>query len=548
MNLNRALFRTFPRPLIGAELRRFLILSLYVFLGAVTLSPLLWASVPPLVDYPNNLARMWILVHRADIPELARNYVVHWRILPDLAMDFVIPVLSTVMPVELAGRVFIALIMLGLIAGTVALHRVLHGRFSVWPVWAVLFIYNAALFWGLLSCLFAIAVYLFMFSGWIATREWRIVPRILIFAVAGALLFLLHLFAFGLYGLSVFSYEVGCRLKGWRLPLKSLVPCAVVCLQFVPGLLLWYASLENVGSIYTGNGDLMLKLYALVSPVDFGFSALPLDLGMGLAVTVFLLLFARDGALKLAPEMRLPLAAMLVTAVLMPSYANGSALADIRLPVTLPFVVLASTQFAVSRKWLPWLLGGVALVGFGLRIWTVSESWKDYDRWFNEFRAAAAVIAPGARLLAVQATIPGEDTILEETERLPSVPITLSKVQQMAFLHLGALAVIDRSAFFPFLFTEATPLDVTPPNRAVSESLGLPITPEDLAKSADPNLAKSFDALRDTYGQPLYWRDWPQTFDYVLWVDFRRMPKPWLTQLRPLASGSIFEIYQIIRQ
>jgi len=39
MNLNRALFRTFPRPLIGAELRRFLILSLYVFLGAVTLSP-----------------------------------------------------------------------------------------------------------------------------------------------------------------------------------------------------------------------------------------------------------------------------------------------------------------------------------------------------------------------------------------------------------------------------------------------------------------------------------------------------------------------------
>ncbi len=51
MNLNRALFRTFPIPLIDAESRSLLILGLYVGLGAVTLSPLLWASVPPLVDY-----------------------------------------------------------------------------------------------------------------------------------------------------------------------------------------------------------------------------------------------------------------------------------------------------------------------------------------------------------------------------------------------------------------------------------------------------------------------------------------------------------------
>src|ERR1700688_3465258 len=119
MNLNRALFRTLPIPVIGAAGRGFLTLGLYVVLSAAMLSPLLWASVPPLVDYPNHLARMWILVHRTDIPELARNYVVHWRILPDMAMDLVVPTLSLAMPVELAGRVFIALTMLGLIGGTV---------------------------------------------------------------------------------------------------------------------------------------------------------------------------------------------------------------------------------------------------------------------------------------------------------------------------------------------------------------------------------------------------------------------------------------------
>ena len=72
------------------------------------------------------------------------------------------------------------------------------------------------------------------------------------------------------------------------------------------------------------------------APVDFGFFAAPLDRALWAAVSVFLLLAAKRGALKLAPEMRLPLAALLVAAVLMPYYANGSALADIRLPVTLP--------------------------------------------------------------------------------------------------------------------------------------------------------------------------------------------------------------------
>ena len=534
-------------PPIGAPFGRFLRLGLYAVLGAATLSPLLWASVPPLVDYPNHLARMWILVHRTEIPELARNYVVHWRILPDMAMDFVVPALSMAMPVELAGRVFIALIMLGLIGGTVTLHRVLQGRFAVWPVWSVLFVYNAVLFWGFLSCLFAIVVYLFMFSFWIGTREWRMVPRILLFSAAGALLFLLHLFAFGLYGLSVSSYELGCRLRGRRLPLKSLLWCAVICLQFVPGIVLWYMSLGEVGSAYTTYGGLANKVYALFAPLDFGFSAALLDRGMWLGVSVFLLLAARRGALTLVPVMRLPIAAMLGATVLMPYYTNGSALADIRLPVTLPFVILASTQFAVSQKGLARLLGGTALIFFALRIWTVSESWKDYDGWFNEFRAASAVIAPGARLLIVQATIPPDNMIAAHQGRLPGVPTALATLQPAVFWHMGALAVIDRSVFFPYLFTQSFPLDVAPRNRDLSQSLGGAVTPKDLAMGADPRSAKSLDAVRDIFGQPMYWRDWPQTFDYALWIDLGVRPDPRPTQLRPLASGGVFEIYQIIK-
>ncbi len=323
--------------------------------------------------------------------------------------------------------------------------------------------------------------------------------------------------------------------------------CAVISLQFVPGLVLWYMSLGDVASAYTTYGGLANKMYALFAPVDFGFSAAWLDRGMWLGASVFLLMAARRGALTLVPVMRLPLAALLAATVLMPYYANGSALADIRLPVTLPFVILASTQFAVSQKGLARLLGGAALVFFGLRIWTVSESWKDYDGWFNEFRAASAVIAPGARLLIVQATIPQDDMMAGPQGRLPSVPTALATLQPVLFWHMGALAVIDRSAFFPYLFTQATPLDAAPRNRDVSEALGGAVTPEELAMSADPRSAKSLGAVRDIFGQPKYWRDWPQTFDYALWIDLGARPEPRLTQLRKLASGGVFEIYQIIK-
>ena len=105
-------------------------------LAAITLSPLFWVRVPPLVDYPNHLARMWILVYSKEVPELAGNYIVHWRILPDRAIDLVVSLLSWILPVEQAGRVFIASTMLLLIGGTLTLHRVLHGRIEIWPIWS----------------------------------------------------------------------------------------------------------------------------------------------------------------------------------------------------------------------------------------------------------------------------------------------------------------------------------------------------------------------------------------------------------------------------
>jgi hypothetical protein len=520
--------------------RKSVCLALCGILVTFTLLPLFFAQVPPLVDYPNHLARMWILVHGTEIPELANNYTTHWRILPYLAMDLVVPLLSQVMPVEQAGRAFIALTMTALVGGTVVLHRVLYGRWGIWPIWSILFIYNAAMFWGFLNCLLATGMYLFAFSGWIATRNWRGATRILTFSAVASLLMLLHLFAFGLYALSVGSYELANRLIGRRLALQGIISCFLVCLQFVPAILLWYVSLKHGGFTLTAYGDLASKIYAVISPFTFGYEPAAFDRFTALAVCSFLIFAVVTRSLKLAPEMRLPLAAMFVATLIMPNYASGSWSADIRLPVSLPFVIIASTRFEAPRKVLV-PIASVALLVFGLRIWAISQSWRDYDRLFTEFRTASTFIPRGARLLIVEGPISGQKG------QLPDIPMSFARLQPVAFMHMGALAVIDRAAFFPYLFTGWTTVAPSRRNEHVAQAVAVPVTPTELAKTADPEQAKTLDTGPNFLGERPYWRNWPETFDFVLWMDFGALTKPEAKQLVPVKSGSFFEIYRIVR-
>jgi hypothetical protein len=538
MNLGLAISSESTR--FGAVNRKPMCFAAYAILATVILAPLYWAYIPPLVDYPNHLARMWILTRGAEIPELAANYAVHWRILPDMVMDLVVPMLSLAMPVEQAGRVFIGMTMLTLFGGTLALHYALHGRLGIWPACSVLFIYNAALFWGFLNCLFATGLYLFAFSGWIVTQNWKGVPRVLTFAIVASALLLLHLFAFGLYALSVGSYEFAHRFDR-RALLQGFAACCGVCLQFVPGIGLWYASLAHGGFTLTAYGSLTSKIYAMLAPFTFGYEPAAFDRIISLLVSLFLIFGIASRALKLVPQMRIPLAAMVVAAVLMPNIVNGGWSADIRLPVALPFVIIASTRLElVPRHLLP--LAGAALLVLGLRIWSVSQAWRDYDRSFAEFRAAAAVIDPGARLLIVESEPP------EERRRLPAVPPIFAKLQPAAFIHMGALAVVDRAAFFPYLFSGWTTISPTERNLAVSQAQSVPMTPEELIKSADPDRAKTLDMAPNIFGEEPYWRNWPDTFDFVLWIDFGRRQKPLPRQLNVLASGSFFEIYRVLRR
>ena len=131
---------TAARPRYGGSARA--LGGAYLILTIAALWPIFSVEVLPLVDYPNHLARMRILADLADSPELQAIYGLDWSVMPNLAMDLIVPALAKVFGLILAGQIFVAAALALLVAGTAALHRVLFGRVGPWPLVIYLFLHG----------------------------------------------------------------------------------------------------------------------------------------------------------------------------------------------------------------------------------------------------------------------------------------------------------------------------------------------------------------------------------------------------------------------
>src|SRR5580692_11690631 len=85
---------------------------LLIVLCLVLLAPLTLADVPPLLDYPNHLSRLFVLASLPGDPVLARFYMPHWAIIPNLALDLTVPPLLRIFPVAVVGRAVVGVILL----------------------------------------------------------------------------------------------------------------------------------------------------------------------------------------------------------------------------------------------------------------------------------------------------------------------------------------------------------------------------------------------------------------------------------------------------
>ena len=452
--------------------------------------------------------------------------------MPNLAMDIVSWPFLDLLPVETLGLLFTLLTMTMLVAGTLALHRVLHGSIGLWPTAAWLFLYNHLLIMGFLNYLFAVGLALLLFAGWIVSEGRPAWIRLVLFPAALIGLYFAHLFALGVYGVCVAGYALPRAWADLRADWKAALHNRLaIAWQFIPVGLLVLATMPGGAERSFYYGPLLQKIKALWSPTLTYLK--PIDLGVFLFVLAVLVAGLATRKLVLARAMRLPVILFILLAAAMPFQMEGAWghiwYADLRLPIVIALLLVAGLRPRNVGPKATMVVVSAALVLFAGRIYDISGEWRRVDRDFAEFRTALSVIEPGGALLPVQKQ---------------NVPLAEGETRfDHAYWHMPVMAVVDRSAFVPTLFTDPAkqPVRTAPARAAMDTEFGAPI---ELALLVDS--AHGGDAVVGGVGMKPFWQDWPERYDYVLITHFGAKGNPLPDLLAPVHEGSFFDLYRVV--
>jgi hypothetical protein len=492
-------------------------------LCAILIAPLLVVDVPPLLDYPNHLARIFVLASLAHDPVLARFYAPHWSIIPNLALDLAGPPLMHLLPVHVAGRLLIAisvlLPVLGAIAYSVALCPGATRRW--WPFGAGLAAYNVCLLYGFLNFCIAIGVALLLAAAWLRWREERPVTAVALAAAGGPILFACHLMGVIFFGLLVGATEL-YRLEqmGWRDP--RLVRAAIrrgtiVLLAFTaPAVLYALSALRQLG------GDAVfvspaIKLLHLV--FTFANYSLPLDLAtaaVAVSVPPVALVLGRG---RFPGPARNAILLILVAYLAAPYAWKGTYGLDMRFAVMLMFMLFAGFVPHAAPPPLRTTVTAMVTVLFVARMGLLIIAWAAHAEDIADLRRVLAPVQPG-QAAYVAAVTPREAPAYWQANprwRLLSNGIPVDR-------HLGALVLIERRAWWPFEFDipSQQPIETRDPYRALAGPVG------------------GLPGRTETVGANLC------GFDYVLLTEADAVPDLPPARFRLLARSGFAALYAII--
>jgi hypothetical protein len=390
-----------------------------VLAACVMALPLWLVAAPAMPDYPAHLASYYLIAGGA-----SRYYHVAWAFLPNLAGEIVVPLLSRLVGLALAAKLFMTAGVAMWVIGPALIQRALFGRIGASALFAALFAYNANFLWGFLNYYFAMGAGFVFFAFWITTAAARGPKHYACFALAATAIYFSHLFALAVLVLLIAGYELG---KGRRDLIRR---GALAAGPFAPAALAFLA----LKPMERADNGTAFNLF------DTAFDRIDASLMQSfdnpsyvlLALLIVLLaVSAWQGWLRLHRDMRVPLILVALGALLAPEWAMGGWAVHMRLPAVLFALLFASSEFAIGTR--PLGIAAAALIAFNSA--ALAKSWLGPDRQFAEFREALSDVPKNARLV----TVLDGDAIYYGSDQ--------------PYWHMAEFAIVDRAAFTPLLFT-----------------------------------------------------------------------------------------------
>jgi hypothetical protein len=486
-----------------------------VVLILILIFPFFLTEIPPVTDYPNHLARAYLLAFGKSDPILAQMFEPLWSIIPNLACDLILPPLLHLLPVYDAGKVVLAISLLLPILGGWGYAYCLFGKRTLWPLGGVFVAYNLTFLLGFLNFQIGLGLAFTAAAGWIRWRDSRPALALAVLALGSLAVFFSHLVALVLIGVLTGAYELDRLLESapreqFRGALRRL---SAIALAFMPSLILYLLS-PTASATSVPLWIPSLKALFVAAPfLNYSFS---FDLATGLLMLLFIA-WAIFRQWLFVPRATVIAFTVFAIAFLLSPYAiKGGAFLDTRFSIIIGYLLF----FGVREARLPPLRALTAtgicfLALFAVRMVFPAIAWSQQTEEVAQMRRAIAPIPPGSRVMVAALFPPEPSNYWQKTPIARQIGGIFP-----ANMHLPALILIEQHAFWQLLFSARSqqPIAILPPYD------GSGVKEMNWGPPSYDLLEHGWTLPRDSVKFP-YLKDWQSKYDFVLVLNAGGIPE-----------------------
>jgi hypothetical protein len=371
----------------AAELKTYYAMLLIVFF--VILVPIWMVDYPGMVDYPNHLARCYILAHYHDNPVFQQRYILDHSPIPNLAIDFIVTPLLRILPLIVAGKVFLSIAAALYVLGYSAVGRAVTGK----PNWLALVcaftFYNSDLLYGFVNYIFGIGVFLCVFAFWLRVRNTMSFLRFFLLCLLSLAAFLAHLSSIVFLGVACCTIALLDFIRHRRI--RSLI---VKLIWLVCPLVLMVGFMKSNGQVGTIDwGSPSEKLIILLAPVRS--YSVTLDVGL-----ILVLLFCAWAMLKGSKVHSVAVVSLVLFTLFLitPKALSTVSAADARYVIPGYLLLVLS----IEPRWGRWQKAAFAasLAAMAIRTGSITTNWLTISHRSEQVLAMGKILPEGARIYA----------------------------------------------------------------------------------------------------------------------------------------------------
>jgi len=368
-------------------------------LALISTFPLWFTTTPPLIDFIGHLGRYRVQLDIGHSEYLQRYWDYTWALIGNLGVDLLIVPLAALFALERAAWIVAAILPPLMIWGIFRAARAVYGQVPATALAALPFTLAYPYQYGFVNYWLAAGLAFHVFASWVLL-EGRPRLRAALMVPAGILVWISHVYGWGILGLLVGGYELWRASREDDRKITIPLRAGLRCWPLLAPLLLMAGWREaGEGAVTMGWFWFNWKFFASTFTLRDQWQ--PLDWFSLVAAVVLIYAGLRDR--RFAFDGRFGIAALLLLGALivLPFQLFGSAFADVRVA---PFVFIAALMAlrpAGTAEEGAGIFGKLAVAAvalFVVRIGVSAVGYAQYDVDYKRHLAALDYVERGSRV------------------------------------------------------------------------------------------------------------------------------------------------------